>query len=227
MMKLLLILLLTVSPLRQVNDFIIKVDLNNNGIFKSYSNMNFKQNVIKNKKDYIIKIENTNFYSLNLNYKIKLNESWLKSAAPLLKELALKIYNKSMYLKDYFDYLSVYLKDIKYSEQDFPQDSKSVIINKKAHCIGFSNLASEMLNAISIKNKFIKGFYLKKAENNSFQPVPHRWLEVIFDDNGKFFYDPQYQGFSYNYIVINNKIDFKHIRIFKVFAIKIKKRMIF
>jgi len=226
-MKLLLILFLTVSPLRQINDFIIKIDLKNNGIFENYSNMNFKQNIINHDNYFIIKIENTNFYSLNLNYKIKLNHEWLKNANQKLKELAIKIYNKSTYLKDYFDYLSLYLKDIEYTENDLPQDANSVIVNNKAHCIGYSNLASELLNAISIKNRFIRGFYLKKINNDTFKPIPHRWLEIIFDNNEKFFYDPQYQGFSYNYLVINKNKNFNKIKVFNTKVIKIKKKMIF
>ncbi len=226
-MKLLLILLLTVSPLRQINDFVIKIELKNNGIFENYSNMNFKQNIINYKDYFIIRIENTNFYSLNLNYKIKLNRKWMKTADQKLRELAIKIYDKSIYLKDYFDYLSLYLKDIEYTENNLPQDANSVIANKKAHCIGFSNLASELLNAISIKNRFIRGFYLKKINKNTLKPIPHRWLEIIFDNNGRFFYDPQYQGFSYNYLVIKKNKNFNKIRVFNTKIIKIKKKMIF
>ena len=66
----------------------------------------------------------------------------------------------------------------------------------------------------------------KIKKNNILIPIPHRWVEIYLSKEIKFFYDPQYQRFSFNYLTTRNDIDFKRVRRFKVNIIKKSKKII-
>lgn len=66
----------------------------------------------------------------------------------------------------------------------------------------------------------------KTPKYKTLVPVPHRWLEITLADGTRFFYDPQHQSFSENYITIKNNIDFKSVKKFKVILLKKSKKII-
>jgi hypothetical protein len=57
-------------------------------------------------------------------------------------------------------------------------------------------------------------------------PIPHRWVEIHLANGVKFFYDPQYQRFSANYIATKEDVDFKRVKKFKVYVIKKSKKIV-
>jgi transglutaminase-like putative cysteine protease len=107
-----------------------------------------------------------------------------------------------------------------------PQDPASVLINKRANCIGYANVFSIFLNSANIKNRIVKGFYLEKENGSSLIPTPHRWVEIELLNGFKFFYDPQYNNFSANYIVVKDEVDFKRVKRFEVVLLKKSKEFV-
>lgn len=134
-------------------------------IFCNYQNANFSQTLEVERDRISVEIKNIKLFYRLLYHKITKNRDYLKDLKNnQLEHLARDLYYKSNSLKSYFLNISAYLRDnITYSEAPYPQDAASVIRNKKANCIGFSNLVSHLLKAVGIDNKFIKGFYLEKV----------------------------------------------------------------
>jgi hypothetical protein len=83
-----------------------------------------------------------------------------------------------------------------------------------------------MFKAAGIQNKVVKGFYLKSGRKNIMIPIPHQWVEIHLPNNVEFFYDPQYQRFSANYIATRDDVDFKQVKKFKVYVIKKSKNIL-
>ena len=107
-----------------------------------------------------------------------------------------------------------------------PQDAFAVLLNRKANCVGFANLTAFLLDCVGIKNKFVRGFYLEKGGNRVLIPVPHKWIEIYLSNGVRFFYDPQRQKFSTNYIVTKYDVDFRKVRKFKVLLIEKSKKVL-
>jgi hypothetical protein len=57
-------------------------------------------------------------------------------------------------------------------------------------------------------------------------PVPHKWIEIHPGNGVRFFYDPQRQQFSANYMVTKDDVDFKKIKKFKAILIKKSKKVL-
>jgi transglutaminase-like putative cysteine protease len=133
----------------------------------------------------------------------------------------------TMTLREYLIRISHFLREnIEYTEENLPQDPTSVLINNRANCVGYANVFSVFLNSAKIKNRIIKGFYLERKNGPSLIPVPHRWLEIELLNGFRFFYDPQYNNFSANYIVVKDDVDFKKIKRFDVVLIKKSKEFV-
>lgn len=228
-MKFILLLLLFISPLREVEN--VKLSLPAHAyqqeIFFNYENDNFSQELSFNKNKITADIKSTNFFQLNLNFRIFPDGKVLKKLDPQTKEIVTNLYNNCITLKDYFKIISPFLqKDITYTEEELPQDEISVLINRKANCVGYANLASFLLNCVGIKTRFVRGFYLTRENRLTLIPIPHKWIEIHLSNGVRFFYDPQRQKFSADYIVTRDDVDFKKIRKFKALLIEKSKQIL-
>jgi transglutaminase-like putative cysteine protease len=217
-----LILMLAVSPLREVENVKLSFPTQQQEIFIDYSNDNFSQELVyySRGKNIRAEIKCSNYLQLDLHFRVVPGKEFIAKQFPELRAVILDLLDGSdgsLSMKNYMTNISFFLEgNIRYSEENLPQDAASVMINKKANCVGFSNLVKVFLDAGGIENRLIKGFYLKEGKKNTLMPVPHRWVEIRLSDGIKFFYDPQYQRFSANYIITRDDVDFKTVRKFKV-----------
>lgn len=227
MKALLLAILFFITPLRHVENFQFCLRSNQVDIFPNYANGNFSQKVSLEKGRVFSRTRSLNFFDLDLNFRIFKNHDYIGKLDREIRELLETLPVNSMTLREFLNHLGNYLKKhIKYSDSDFPQDPVSVITNKKANCIGYSKLFNTLLKAVGVKNRFVRGFYLRKEKDNTWIPIPHRWLEIFLSNGFKYFYDPQYQDFSANYILIKDDILFTRIRKFEVHLIKKNREII-
>lgn len=228
-MKSIILLLFFIIPLREVENVKLSFPAHppQQEIFLNYANDSFSQELNLDNERITADIKSINFVHLNLNFRIFPDEKVLGKLYPETKEMVLNLFDNSMTLKHYFKNISFFLeKEIIYSEKELPQDEISVLINRKANCVGYANLASFLLNCVGIKNKFIRGFYLKRENRQTLVPIPHKWIEIHLSNGVRFFYDPQRQRFSANYIVTRDNVDFKKIKKFKVLLIKKSKEIL-
>jgi len=174
-----------------------------------------------------ISIQNKDISDLNLNFTITLNKKYIAQINSSISDIVLELDRNSRNLQDYLANISLFLENsMEYSLEELPQDINSVSLNRKGNCIGFSNLTATLLKCINVESKFIKGFYLKK-ENGILKPIPHRWIEIKLANGIKLFYDPQYQDFSANYLVIKENMDMSKIRKFKVSLHKKTRKIVY
>jgi hypothetical protein len=226
-MRTVLLLIFIISPLRQVENFQFCLQSNQVDVFPNYINGNFSQKVYTEKGKIFSQTRSLNFFDLDLNFRIFKNQDYIQKLDDEIKVLLENLPLNSMTLREFLNHVGDFLKkNISYSESDSPQDPVSVMIKKKANCIGYSNLFNTLLKAVGIKNKFVKGFYIKKESENNWIPVPHRWIEIFLSNGYKYFYDPQYQDFSANYILIKDNIHFTRIKKFEVNLIKKSREII-
>jgi len=224
-MQIIFLIFLLVSPIKHVELLEIQINTNQKSIFKNYSNDNFKQILNINKNVIEIKTESSNYKQLDLNFRVIPNEAYIKKLSKELKKAVYSVLNGSYTLNDYMINISNFLrKKIKYSLENIPQTPGSVIVNKKAHCVGFSNLTKVFLKGIGVNSKIVQGFYLKKNKK-AIIPIPHKWVEIELSNGYLYFYDPQYQKFSSNYVVVNDSIVFSKVKKFKIKLIKYIKKM--
>ncbi len=226
-MKFILIILLLFSPARQIEQIDVKIITEQNSIFPDFENDNFKQNVNTYGNIVNIMIENSNYLDLNLNHRLFINPTILNSTGKYLKQVFNELYSENITLRIFLQNISFYLRDnINYWENSPFKTPEEVIISKKANCIGYSALVKQLLEIVDIRTIYVSGFYLKKTRKKSYDPVPHRWLELILPGTASFYFDPQYQGFKANYIVVRPGKDFRTIKKFKINFIKIEKKFI-
>lgn len=228
-MKLLLILLLFIIPLREVENVQLSfpAPAHQQAIFFDYENDNFSQELNINGEKITADLKSINFIHLNLNFRIFLDKKELAKLDRKTREIVIGLFDNNITLKNYFRRISDFLeKSIEYTEAELPQDEMSVLMNRKANCVGFSNLARFLLNCVGIKNKFAKGFYLMRENGKTIIPVPHKWIEIHLSNGVRFFYDPQRQRFSAYYIVAKDDVDFRKIRKFTAILIKKSKEVL-
>ncbi len=226
-MKLILIFLLLLFPSRHVEHIDVNLITEQNSIFPEFENDNFIQNVKVNGKIVNILIENSNYLDINLNHRIFVNKAKLDSSGKDIRRTFNDLFNENMDLRTFMLNISFYLKDnIKYWGDSPFKSPEDVVIYKKTNCVGYSALVKKLLELANIKSRFISGFYLKQGRKNKYDPVPHRWLELLLPDSISFFYDPQYQGFKANYIVVKSGNNFRTIEKFKITFLRSGKKLL-
>lgn len=229
-MKTLLMLLLFISPLTEVEQVKVSFPTKQYDIFIDYQNDNFSQHLVYYNSRAIVtaELQSSNYLGLDLAFRVAPNYAYINELNPELQAVIKDLMGGSHSLRDYMASISSFLKkNIRYSEEEIPQSAAMVLVNRRAYCVGFSNLVKVFLDAVGVRSELVKGFYLKKDKGagESWTPVPHRWVEIRLPNGLKFFYDPQYQRFSANYITTKSDVDFKRIRRFKVKVIKQSKKI--
>ncbi|MFC2171069.1 transglutaminase family protein [Acidobacteriota bacterium] len=79
------------------------------------------------------------------------------------------------------------------TEQDAPVQAAVVLDQRRAFCVGQSNLTTAMLRSVGIPCRIVRGLLLSR-EGGFFL---HRWVEVYYPSRGWVFSDP---GSSINYV---------------------------
>jgi transglutaminase-like putative cysteine protease len=226
-MKFLILLFFAISPIREVENVKLSLPTQQHEIFINYSNNNFAQKLNYHNDMLTAEIKSSNYLSLNLNFRVIPNSKYISTLNPKVQAVIAEFFDDSQSLRNYLGHISFFLKkQIRYSEMNLPQDATSVILFKRAKCVGYANVTKVFFDAAGIKSKVVRGFYLKKAKKNTMIPIPHRWVEIHLANGAKFFYDPQYQRFSANYIATKDDVDFKRVRKFKVYVIKKSKKIV-
>ncbi|MCK4837123.1 MAG: hypothetical protein KAT17_10805, partial [Candidatus Aminicenantes bacterium] len=140
-MKLLLILIFIISPLRQVENFQFCFLSNQYDIFPNYANGNFSQKVHFENGKTFSETRSLNFFDLDLNFRIFKNHDHIRKLDEKVREILENLPVNSMTLREFLSHVGDFLKkNITYCDSDLLQDPVSVMINKKANCIGYSNL---------------------------------------------------------------------------------------
>jgi transglutaminase-like putative cysteine protease len=220
-MKIWLMLIFLITPLRQVENIHFCFSSQQHQIFPNYSNSNFSQKIYYRNGKTFSEMKNLNFFDLNLNFRLFLNHDYVQTQDAEVQKVLANLPVDSMTLREFLENVGDFLKKhIRYCDENLPQDTLSVLINRKANCIGYSNLFHTLLKSVGIQNKFVRGFYLKKTNGNTWVPVPHRWIEISLTNGYKYFYDPQYQDFSANYVMVKDEVAMTSIKKFRVLLIK-------
>lgn len=150
------------------------------------------------------------------------------SAQPLkIQECLEGLLANTQYIHDYINKISLFLKnEIQYSDLDLPQQPFFVLLNKKANCVGYSNLCQVLFHAIGIRCNIVQGFFLNKSKHKDILiPKAHLWVEIFIGEDISIFYDPQYQSFSHNYLLVNKNTDFTKVKKFQVNILKIANKL--
>jgi transglutaminase-like putative cysteine protease len=74
------------------------------------------------------------------------------------------------------------------------QDPASVFASRRAHCVGYSELAVDLLRRVGIGARTVQGILRAKPGTDGYDSriggVYHRWIEVYYPDRGFVFSDP-------------------------------------
>ncbi len=74
------------------------------------------------------------------------------------------------------------------------QDPASVFASRRAHCVGFSELAVDLLRRVGILARTVQGILRTKPGSDGYDAriggVYHRWIEIYYPDRGFVFSDP-------------------------------------
>jgi len=226
-MTFLIFLVIVTSPMREVENIMLSLPTQQHEIFVNYANNNFSQKLRCHDDMLTAEINSSNYLDLNLNSRVLPDTKYISALDPQVQEVILDFFDDSESLRNYIASVSFFLKEqIRYSEMNLPQDATAVILNKRARCVGYANAAKVFFDAAGIKCKVVKGFFLKEGKKNTMIPIPHRWVEIRLDNREKFFYDPQYQRFSANYLATKDDVDFRRVKKFKVYIIKKSKKIL-
>ncbi len=226
-MKLILIIMLLLSPSKQVELINLSLVTEHNSIFPDFENENFIQNIQINGKIVNISIENLSYFDINHNYRLFRNKKKLTLSSKRIRSVFEELFSKDITLQYFLRNISFYLKDnIEYWENSPFLSPEEVILYKRTNCIGYSVFVKKILDLVDIRSEYASGFYIKRTAEKEFEPIPHRWLEIFLPGNTSFFYDPQYQGFKANYIFIKPGNNFRSIKKFKINSLKRGKKLI-
>jgi transglutaminase-like putative cysteine protease len=226
-MKLLILLFFVIYPICEVENVKLSLPTPQHEIFIDYSNNNFSQKLSFHNDMLTAEIKSSNYLDMNLNSRVLPDTKYISALNPKVQEVILDFFDDSESLRNYIAGVSYFLKEqIRYSEMNLPQDATAVILNKRARCVGYANAAKVFFDAAGIRCKVVKGFFLKEGKKNTMIPIPHRWVEIRLDNMEKFFYDPQYQRFSANYLATKDDVDFRRVKKFKVYVIKKSKKIL-
>ncbi|MGE5413124.1 MAG: transglutaminase-like domain-containing protein, partial [Syntrophomonadaceae bacterium] len=79
-------------------------------------------------------------------------------------------------------------------DRDRRQDPASVFASKRAYCVGFAELAVDLLRRAGITARTVQGVLRTASDAEGFDShiggVYHRWIEVYYADRGFVFSDP-------------------------------------
>jgi len=79
-------------------------------------------------------------------------------------------------------------------ERSLPQDPASVFALRKAYCVGFAELAVDLLRRAGISAATVQGVLVSEPETPGYDPdlsgVYHRWVKVFYPGRGWRFADP-------------------------------------
>lgn len=74
------------------------------------------------------------------------------------------------------------------------QDPAAVLASRRAHCVGFAELAVDLLRRLSIPALTVQGILRTRPDQAGYEPeiggAYHRWIEVYYPDRGFAFSDP-------------------------------------
>ncbi len=74
------------------------------------------------------------------------------------------------------------------------QDPASVFAFRRAHCVGFAELAVDLLRRVGISARTVQGILRTDPASENYDPAIggayHRWIEVYYPDRGFVFSDP-------------------------------------
>ena len=74
------------------------------------------------------------------------------------------------------------------------QDPASVYASRRAHCVGFAELAVDLLRRAGIPARTVQGILRTKSDADGYDShiggVYHRWIEIYYADLGFVFSDP-------------------------------------
>jgi transglutaminase-like putative cysteine protease len=225
-MNALLLLLYFWMPLRQESSLEVLVDCRTPEIFCSYRNYNFKQEISSGRDGIKAKIKSRTLDFKSLNHALAGEDDYLANQDPLIRSVYGQLRQDANSIGDYLQNISFFLKNsITYSEAEIPQDTRAVLLNRQAHCIGFANVAQTLLACAGIVSRPVNGFYLRE-NGAAIEPVPHRWLEVDLPGQRRVFYDPQYQDFSARYLVTDQSVVLNRIERFLGVIVKKNKKIL-
>jgi len=223
--KTLLLVLYIWMPLRQESNLEVFVSCRTPEIFSNYRNYNFKQEISGMADGLSVKIKSQTLSVMNLNHALSDDVRYLSAQDPLVRTVFSQLRQNANSIGDYLQNISNFLRNaITYSEADLAQETKAVLLERRAHCIGYANVAQTLLACAGIVSRPVNGFYLR--ENDSvIEPVPHRWLEVDLPGERRVFYDPQYQDFTSRYLVTDPSVVFNRIERFLGVVVKKSKKI--
>jgi transglutaminase-like putative cysteine protease len=74
------------------------------------------------------------------------------------------------------------------------QDPASVFASRRAHCVGFAELAVDLLRRVGIPARTVQGILRARPGTDGYESaiggVYHRWIEIYYPDRGFVFSDP-------------------------------------
>ncbi|MEP6993802.1 MAG: transglutaminase-like domain-containing protein [Acidobacteriota bacterium] len=91
--------------------------------------------------------------------------------------------------------LSAIASSVRYdTDRSRRQDPASVFASRRAHCVGFSELAVDLLRRVGIPARTVQGILRARPGTDGYEEriggVYHRWIEIYYPDRGFVFSDP-------------------------------------
>jgi transglutaminase-like putative cysteine protease len=91
--------------------------------------------------------------------------------------------------------LSAIASSVRYdTDRSRRQDPASVFATRRAHCVGFSELAVDLLRRVGIPARTVQGILRARPGTDGYEAaiggVYHRWIEIYYPDRGFVFSDP-------------------------------------
>jgi transglutaminase-like putative cysteine protease len=91
--------------------------------------------------------------------------------------------------------LSAIASSVRYdTDRSRRQDPASVFATRRAHCVGFSELAVDLLRRVGIPTRTVQGILRARPGADGYEAaiggVYHRWIEIYYPDRGFVFSDP-------------------------------------
>lgn len=79
-------------------------------------------------------------------------------------------------------------------DRSLPQDPVAVFATRRAYCVGFSDLAVDLLRRAGIEAATVQGILVSAADSPGYDSdlsgVYHRWVKIFYPDRGWKFADP-------------------------------------